>query len=130
MMRPIGFFGMLEPELRIGGIGDPNTQLCDVPRVILDQINPQGNRIDHHETIAPKGRIHRDPPHARHLERHAQTAGERGQVFDKNPLGLAIGAFRAHPHKAARRLKHHMRHRLLHRDNSAIQQHRRHADRV
>ena len=128
MMRPVGLFGVFEAIAGIGGVGDADAKLGNLTRLFGHQIDAKRHRVDDDEAVAAKGRVHRDRPEARHIERHREAGREGGKVLDIYPFGLAVRTVGPDPHQAARRLQHHLGHRLLHRDDAAVEQHRGHAD--
>ena len=122
-MCPIGLFGVIKAELLIGSIRNANPKFRDLPRCICVKCDAKCLWVYDDETVATKCCVDCDRAKSRHLKRHVQSACEGGKIFDINALGLAVDAVGTHAHQTTGGFEHHLCHRLLHRDNAAIEQH-------
>ncbi len=129
-MAPVGVFGMVKAELRVGSRRDPHAERRQIARLAGLNAEAQSLGIDHDKAVAAKSGIDAQGAQPFDFQGRVQVAGKRGQVAHRDGFGLAVLTVRTHAHQAARRLQGQLGDWLLHGDQASIQQHGRNADRV
>ena len=84
--------GMGEAELLIGRGDDAHARLGQVARFVRRDREAERRRVDDDETVAAIGDVDFERAQALDLERRVEPVGERGHVFDRDALGLAVAA--------------------------------------
>jgi hypothetical protein len=112
---------MREAKLVVGGVCDGHTQTGDVLGLVFHNVKPKCLRVDNHKAVAAIGGVDRDCAMTRYLKWNPNFVGKAGQVLHKDALRLAVFAFGADLHQAARGLQRHVGFRLLHRDDAPVQ---------
>jgi hypothetical protein len=121
---------MHEADLRVGGVGDPDAQPRDVVGLVLADAQTQAGGVDDNEAVAAEGRIDREGAQPLDLDRRPEPGRERWQVPHRDPFGLAVPALRPDRDQPPRRLERQFGDRFGHRQDAAVEQDRRDADRV
>ena len=109
---------VFEAELRVRGLDDGHALLGEVARLIGFQREAERGGIHDHETVAAPGSVDGQGPATGEFEPGVQNPGERREVAQENPFGLAVAALGAHPDEAAGRFQHQFGDRLLHRHDA------------
>ena len=129
-MRPARLLRVMEGQLPVCRPRDRNAGPGQPTRLAGDQVKSQRRRVDDHEAVPAERRIDRQPAKIRNLQRQPGAERETRHVLDMDAFRLAVAAVGPDMDQPARRLQRQPRHRFGHRQDAAVEQHRRHADRV
>ena len=129
-MPPVRQRRVREAELRIFSLDDRHALFRQVARLGGFEREAEGCGIDDDEAVAAIGGVDGQRPAAVEFEPGIQDPCEGRDVAQQNSLRLAVAAFGAHRDEAARRFQDQFGDRLLHRQDAAVEQNGRDADRV
>ena len=121
---------MAEAYLLVGRLDDLHAHDGEIPGLVGPDGKPQIVRVDNGEAVAAVSGVDGDRAEPLDFDKCVELVGEADMVADADRNDLAVAALRARLDQPARRLDHEPRLRLLHRDDTRLQEHGRDADRV